>query len=428
MIKTKKTVILSILGSLTLGLILTKDLFRPFDKLWISSQSNQTSRYPAATNWDLIDVSLIEDYFNYPTFGKSIDYKIKTKFYTDKNEDYLKRNALETIQESFVRTFEHRDPSSKASKLFTKNLYSGFIDNFIKTISVTKIINGQFQFDFEFVPSFQQQITFENELSTNQLINISKKSNLLNYIEKEELDLSQKIVNISWPDSGDLYQYSGGNITLWFKFLDMVWRPSQPIPNPKKNAVKGHIRFRKYFKVNPNNGKNSFLKNHFFEFENYTFKKDKKNQTRFITVDIYKSFNLDEMTPQLDRMEIHFGKVLASNEIHDSIVENLISIDKPDINTGVFILRGHFISDLANQKKIQSQISVKKLIYNFKDKEFESDSKVVVTLTGNSMTPEEKGIYKNEIKDRLLRISANDLIQFLELERFYSFNEYEVNE
>ncbi|GAB4011293.1 MAG: hypothetical protein Fur0010_05400 [Bdellovibrio sp.] len=420
MFQTKKNIIVAVIGSLTLGLLMMKDLYRPYSKLWEENQSSSSiSRLPAATNWSEIDIDLITDYFDYPTFGKLINQKIRTNFYTNKNERYLKEKSLKTIQEAFQKTFEHKRTEEKAAKLFTKNLYSEFIDNFIKTIQITKIVNGQFQFDFEFVPEINQKIEFTNELSTNDLIDIRNQESLLEIVDTPPKEITDEILDIPWPDSGDYYQYVGGNITAWFKVLDLIWKPSSPIPNPRKNAVKGFLRFRKYFKVNPQNSKLQLIKNRFFNIENIIFTKGDESNHTYVTVDVYKTFDLENLNPQLDRMEIYFGKLKPSNEIHDSILENLISKDKPDINTGDLILRGFYISDFDSQKKLQVQIKIKSLIYDFKSDELDEESKIIVSADGNRLPQSQMGLIKNEVRDRLLRMSSTELLKALETERFY---------
>lgn len=420
MIQTKKNIIVAVIGSLTLGLVMVKDLYRPYSKLWKDNQSlSSISRLPAAANWSEVDIDLITDYFDYPTYGKLINHKIRTNFYTNKNEKYLKEKSLRTIQEAFQKTFEHKKPEEKAAKLFTKNLYSEFIDNFIKTIQITKIVNGQFQFDFEFSPEINQSIEFTKELSTNDLIDTRNQESLLEIVDAPQKDITDEILDIPWPDSGDYYQYVGGNITVWFKVLDLVWKPTSPIPNPKKNAVKGFLRFRKYFKVNPQNSKLHLIENRFFNIENIIFMKEDESDLRYVTVDVYKTFDLENLTPQLDRMEIHFGKLKPSNEIHDSILENLISKDKPDINTGDLILRGFYVSDFESQKKLQVQIKIKSLIYDFKSDEFDEESKIIVSTDGNRLPQSQMGLIKNEVRDRLLRMSSTELLNALEIERFY---------
>lgn len=429
MINTKKHIVISIIGSFVVGALLLKDAQRPLPSLW-KNQPQSHQRSPASTKLDHLDLELISDYFEYPTYNKFIGYDIKSRFWTNKDDDYLKAKSIKTIQEAFVKSFQHSEETQinqKASIILKQNIYKGFVENFIKTINIGKMINGQFQFDFEFYPFMDIELNYDRELSSNQLIRLDDDKSIDKLINEETKDISQEIYSMPWPDSGEYYQYVGGNLTLWIKVFDLVWHPSQPIPNPKKNAIKGFVRYRRYFKVNPQNNKIHEIKNSNFDIDHIIYKKDENEEKRFLTVDVFKQFDLENQIPQLDKMEIHFGKLLPSNIVHDSILEDLLSKDLPAIDTGEMVLSGKYQSELNGTKKLNTNIKVKKLVYDFKNHEFTEESKVVVTLAGNQLDVENSGIIKNEIKDRLLRSSALELTNALDLKEFYSHLFEEVN-
>ncbi|PIP94682.1 MAG: hypothetical protein COW00_09220 [Bdellovibrio sp. CG12_big_fil_rev_8_21_14_0_65_39_13] len=422
MISNKKHIVISIIGSFTVAALLLKDTQQPLPSLWKNQPSTQ-QRTPASTSLDHLDLELISDYFEYPTYNKFIGYDIKSKFWTNKDDDYLKTKSLKTIQEAFAKTFKQTEEEKldkKASFILKQNIYKGFIENFIKTIAVSKIVNGQFQFDFEFTPYIETDINYNREFSSNQLIRLDDTKSIYDILTNEDKEIAENIYRLPWPDSGEYYQYVGGNLTLWVKLFDLVWHPSHPFPNPKKNAVKGFVRYRRYFKVNPQNNKTHEIKNANFEINHIIYKKDESNEKRFLTVDIYKQFDLENPIPQLDKMEIHFGKLLPSNIIHDSILEDLLSKDLPAIDTGEMVLSGKYHSEMNGNQSLNSNIKIKKLVYDFKIHEFTEESKIVVSLAGNQLDLEDSGILKNEVKDRLLRSSALDLTNALELREFYS--------
>ena len=120
---------------------------------------------------------------------------------------------------------------------------------------------------------------------------------LSEYLSREEEGQVDRIIKANLPYVGEK-QYQGGSITLWVKVLDTAWNPLKPIPNPKKNAIKGFLRFRKYLRVNRKESIEA-LKG---PVELLHITPSDEGGPIYYTVDLIKTFNLQELTPKLDRL------------------------------------------------------------------------------------------------------------------------------
>lgn len=364
------------------------------------------------------ELKIYQEMFSYSTDQKKISYDLDVKLRTDADDEYLKRKADLALHDAFRLSFDkinsekEKDPS--LISVFKTGLIESFVDHFIKTIGALKLVNKTFQIDFSFIPNIQKDLNYKEELSSNQLIQWDDIGSLYQELQSKELPLQEKILNTKLPATEKLFQYQGGQISLWIKILDMS--PSFNIPNPKKNAVKGFVRIRRYYKANGLAELSPFLRNSEFKIDKLGLDFEKEKKDFFITVDLFKEFSLGDIIPKLDRIEIYFGTLLPDNMYKNNIIGKLISNEDHAIKTAELKIKGSFKSQEGSSHPFQS--SIQRLTYDFEKKSFDfGDSRIRSVITGNSESPESN--LNLQFHQALLKRFAPELIKGLYLQEFH---------
>lgn len=357
---------------------------------------------------DELNVALLSDYFAPNDFAKLVRYEMEPRFWTDKDQDFLRERLFKTIHETINGSLEDKSSSPSSDIVFTtlikKNLSESFLKNFVKTIQVHNLINATFQFDLFFTPKIERNLDFNRELSSNQLINLESKGKLYREIsEKDKSQIDSILLAKKLPFDGN-QQYMGGSLTLWMKVLDTAWNPLKPIPNPKKNAIKGFLRFRKYIRINK---KVSPTSNHGI-IKMLHVAPVQEDLPVFYTVDVYKSFNLGDLEPKLDRLEIFPGLLVPNNPRKGSLIARVFAKDEKDFETATFNAIGK-----VNATEFDAQL--KKLVYDFSKKKWLWDSNISIQLR-DDLTPRDSSLVKSQIKKELLSNSTELIVKSLGLE------------
>jgi hypothetical protein len=387
-----------------------------FEGIWSHSQKSPTERAPASIVLSAGDLSMYEDYFSYPTYHKTLRYDLSANIWTDKDGDYLKERARLAVHDAFSKTVGQLDVGDQEKGMATllkENLISSFVQKFVKSLAIFKIANGTFQIDFEFTPEMMTEVGFENEFASNQIIDVSRRGGVAQDLAKTDFSLIDKVAQIKIPDDGNPYQYTGGSISLWIKILDLSWDPSQPIPNVKKNAVKGFVRYRRYFRANQRNLGGFFPANAELLISSKHFQKEKKGpENHYLTVDLYKEFDLKGLVPSPDKLSISFGKLLPTDVHRDSFLARLFTNQKEGLDTGTLKLNGQF-KDGKRQRNFQAE--VQKLTFDLQTKEFHDSSKLYVSVDRK----QNDGPLNYKVKKLILERYAKGLIDYLELNQLY---------
>jgi len=397
---------------------------RPHQKHWEALKKKQNVQREIASIDEQIDPKIFDDFLIPETYKRFIEYDMEPRFWTDLDDKYLQAKAKVALNSTLVDTFSSlASPQNKKpiTALLKENLIKNIVSNYIKTAQVFKIFNGTFQIDLNFTPKEHLNINYDHELSTNQLINFENSGSLYDELVSSEISNAKQMASIDFPVSTELYQYTGGSISIWLKLLDMSFNPLKPIPNPKKNAVKGFVRYRRYFKVNSPSRMDFQLNSEAVTSNLLHFKKNKEGtiNSRFITVDIIKEFNLKNLIPKDGRMEIHFGNIVPNNIKKGNIIRNFFSKKEKKINTGELSFSGEF----KGYRNGTYKSTIKKLVYDFKKKRFSSKSKISTRLRGHfngNGSSQEKVRLKNKIKNTIIKKHAADLIEKFQLNRFDS--------
>ncbi|WP_127715018.1 hypothetical protein [Halobacteriovorax sp. HLS] len=401
----KQDILPSILSWLPFGLFLivlsyygVSHYLIDHDNYWESRSFSVQSKREIASYKDKLEFDAFRQYFNTNSFNKFLNFKMTLDFWSSYSNSKEKNIIREALQSSFFETFEPTNPKSISLSTSKLELLESSINKFVNTLAEKKISNGEFQVNLNFTPNFEQNLNYNKELSTNQLVNIEKKDLAQTLSSKEEQQI-EKVLTTPIPSLSQRYQYSGGTITIFIKANDL-----------NKNLYNGYIRFRRYFRANDLSSTDLNIETKNFNLTYFQLEKASSKYSNFLTVDLYKNFNTSTQIPQKNHLDIHFGKLLSS-KIEQKDLPN-------SITTGDFYINGTFPI-----KGVKSEVKVKldKLTYSFQKNSFTDDSKLMVTLRTDKQGPHdlEKFMIKKIIKENL----AEKIVKHLELENFHqSFN------
>ena len=366
---------------------------------------------------DLPQLIPFEDYFQYDTHNGYVTYDMGVSFWTDKGLRHFKKYGKKAIEDGLKKTFGEMMKDSSGNKKLPatapKFIIKEAINKFVYNLKFYKLIDLNFELDLEFAPRNVNFNNYYEELQTNQLVNIDKKGTLVKSLNSFDQTLPQKILTADIPSTGHIYQYLGGAITIAPEILDTTWKITKPIPNPKKNALKGLVRLRKYYRVNQTQNfdlKTLFKDQKDLDVDVTLFKTKKKFKTPFITVDTIYSFNLENLLPKKERVVIHFGKLISLDKKHDNIVKRILQVFKKsnDIKTSDLIITGKYTGHGEIMPE-NFEAQLKRIEYDVKKKKF---TKVNFhTFSGASATSD----VEYDLKQGLLKGNAEEFIKQLEL-------------
>ncbi|MEH0862201.1 MULTISPECIES: hypothetical protein [Halobacteriovorax] len=360
----------------------------------------------------------LEDYVIYDDFNGTVDYKMSVDFWSDKGAKYFTENGKEAISEGLTKGFERliKKGNDEGKTLKTEvlpELTKEFLNTFVYTIKVVKLIDSNFEFDIMFTPYEKDSATYKDELQTNQLVNIDSTGSLYKEYKKYNANFSNAIIETPIPVSNEDYQYLGGAITLAAEVIDTDWKISQPIPNPKKNGVKGFLRLRKYFRVNsPTDLKVDSFKSKYLNITEQDFNA-KNDMPQVVTVDTIYEYNLKNIIPKKTKTIIHFGEIVSLDKKYDSFFKRLFTFfkKKNDIKTSEFNFKGDFSSGPI---KTNFKGQIKKLVYDHQEKKFTSKSRV----TANPRDFDQRMKLRHAIKKTFLEDNTEFIIKNLNLSKF----------
>lgn len=385
---------------------------------WADNQNQETQkekgRFPSSLQ--LMEGSpetenLLSSYFQFETYNKYLNYELEINFRTNKDDEYILRTSKQALKEALSKTLvlpKNGDPKESIAKLFKEELMEELIQRFVKTLKLYKIVNGSFQIDLNFKPKVSPHFNFNEELSSNQLIRWDSLSEHDLELGSIHHTVAQKALSMSLPYNHEPFQYKGGQITLWFKLVDL--KPDFEIRSPKERAARGFIRYRKYFRAPHLLEPIKLAGSEKLHFDQVSFKAS-HDRAPYVTVDIYQDFDLKHPMPKLSKAEFHFGKLLEDNFHRDSLF-SVFHKKKTAIKTGELVFSGHY-KRLGHSYKFKSV--VESLIFDFKKGDFKRNSKIKTQIKSRVNTPHQKGRLQNEIFTETLHGIGIQLIEGLKL-------------
>ncbi|WP_413560264.1 hypothetical protein [Bdellovibrio sp. HCB209] len=276
-------------------------------------------------------------------------------FHTSGDKKYLAETTRKSIQSAIAQTLGEENPSQGLAKLALGNVKNEVIENFIKTLKVYKLVNLGLQFDLNFAPE-PYSLTFAPELSSNQLVRLDEVGQLS---KKWDVLENQGLTNQLYANSVLVKQdgtadYIGGTISIFVEILDT--KPKLGLPKITKNGVKGYVRYRRYFRVN-----SPLTAGSCSGFD--TAVTVGSRVPTFYTVDVYKNFDLKNLLPTEETLEIYPGLIAATQEGRPELLP-----ESGGKYSSVPTMRYE-----VRQKKMTDTIefSVKKMVYDLKDRKFD---------------------------------------------------------
>ncbi|EPZ49261.1 hypothetical protein M902_0621 [Bacteriovorax sp. BAL6_X] len=359
-----------------------------------------------------------EDFLIYEDFNGNVDYKMSVDFWSDKGAKYFTKNGKEAIEKGLTAGFKrliekgNQDGTTLKSEVLPE-LTKEFLNTFVYTIKVHKLIDSNFEFDIMFTPYNKDTVSYKDELKTNQLINLESQGTLYEAYQTYNKNFSHRVLDTQIPVSNDIYQYLGGAITLTSELIDTDWKISQPIPKPRKNGIKGYVRLRKYYRVNyPTDLKIESFKSKYLNITEQEFEA-KKEMPHVLTVDTIYEYNLSSLIPKKTKTIFHFGEIVSLDKKHDSFFKRIFSFfsKKNDIQTSKFKIKGDYSNGTI---RTNFTGEIKTLVYSHKDKKFTKKSRV----TTNPRDYDLRMHVKDAIKKTLLQENTGYLVEKLNLEKF----------
>ncbi len=372
------------------------------------------------------DTSIYADILSRDTGGKRLKYRMDFRFATDIEEEYLRTKARAAFQTALAKTLDMSNPQDEKKPLqerFKEHLLGSLVSEFVKTLQVYKILNGTIQIDLTFLPESDDPGSFSAELGSNQLVrwddvgSVSDEFNALsapNDVERLASYADNPVVQEQL--NNNRYAYVGGSITLWIKLADMHFDITHPIPNPTKNAVKGTVRLRRIFTAPSMEFSNIACKPGSIEklvlqpegVGRFTESPTPKHQ--FVTVDHVKAFNLKQLVPKDESLEIYFGYLLPNNKGRKGLLAAEDHKEKP-LKTGELVV----YEKESPYMRVKHRIGT--LAWSYEKNGFDSGNSVIKS-TVDEMHPGEDQPNTYSLQHWLLHDCQQGLVESLGLERF----------
>ncbi|GEM_PF-6997068 len=340
------------------------------------------------------------------------DYRrtMQIKFHTDGDEKYLSEQARKSLQQALVESLGGDTPEQGLAKVVAGELKDAVIENFIKTLRIYKIINLGLQADLYFLPEPNEKNSFLPEMSSNQLVHLQETSRLSEKWSRiESFSPTRTFLRNSYlvPKQGQA-DYLGGVVTLFVKIVDV--NPKLKLPSLKKRGVQGFVRYRRYFRVADLNRS--------VRCDDFVMQVQPKDKTsaQFFTVDVYQNFNLANILPTDESIEIYPGIVAATNEGRADLLPN-------DSSAGTSINTGSFLISQNSNARGKINFTLSKIVYNLKDGNYDSvrsEAKVVAFENrGSTDYPADEYAALSAAKNRFINRCTSELERYLAISSLF---------
>lgn len=331
--------------------------------------THKESRGPASSGKPLMtdgETQALSDLFGSDSPTNSFRHPMQVSFYTNSDKEYLSSTAKKALQQALMESLGGDVPEQALGKVVAGNLKDAMIENFVKTLRLYKIINTGLQVDLSFLPQANNKNDYAAELSSNQLVRLGETGKLSAKWESlETVTATGTLYNNSVyiPSQAGSADYIGGTMSIYVEILDTS--PKIKIPSITKNGVKGFIRYRRYYRVNRDLAKS-------LSCDNFAVNvKRAEGVPLFYTVDLYKNFNLKNLIPTEETLEVFPGLLATSGEGRYELMPDSLEKAGKSIPTATFAVE--------QKRNISGEVSfsIKKLVYNLKDKSLDRDKSQV---------------------------------------------------
>lgn len=249
------------------------------------------------------------------TYGGDLQYKLKVEYTTeDEFTDPVFRKKIQDVfsnslsQSLFVSPEQVSVGSAESNMLvrLKQATKEAVLRNFLSASGLVALLDKDIRIDLHFLPVMTDWDSYSAELDNNNLVRQSETGSLYEAIRDPEpfnpVDGFAEVLDYIRQQPavpGDTYKYLGGTVSIYLKVADVQWTFSV-FPNPKANAVKGYLRYRRYY---------GFPKDTVFESDRAIGFLGKDT---VVTVDNYQTFNLESLTAghilKDEHVAVTFGK------------------------------------------------------------------------------------------------------------------------
>lgn len=325
--------------------------------------SHKKSRVPAGAVAIVTDseAEALNQIFGGDSPNRPYRHPMKFNFYTNGDKKYLSAQAKKALGEAFEESLSGEAPAEALGKIVAGNLKESVVENFIKTMRLYKIVNTGLQVDLTFVPEPHQNRDFSPEFNSNQLVRFSETGKLAHKWQNIE---SATIMGSLYKNStaipvrsGDA-DYLGGIVTLYVEILDL-----NPLKRPlavTTNGVKGFIRYRRYYRLNQEIAKSVACEGFVMGAT-----KAEGDPPLFYTVDLYKNFNLKNLIPTEEALEIYPGVLATTSHGRRELMPNNLDKVGESVTTANI-----YVSKTTNYAGTTSY-SLPKIVYDLKERKLD---------------------------------------------------------
>lgn len=326
--------------------------------------SHKETREPAGTKTILTDdeAKALSDLISTDSPLNPYRRPMKIEFHIDGDKEYLQQTAKKAFREALAESLGGDTPEQGLGKVVTTNLKNELLENFVKTLRIYKLFNTGIQVDISFLPEPYQSYDLTPELASNQLVRFNEVGKLSRKWQELQTPVTNKVFSNSFfvSKSQEDSDYIGGSLTLFVELLDTDIKVK--LPNPAKNAVKGFLRYRRFYRLNNEPQKAA-------ECEGYslTFKSDGPRVPLVYTVDLFKNFNLKNISPMEESLEIYPGFLASNNEGRKELMPDILTTAGQSISLGQFFIYQKQSASWAPGFRIR------KLVFDLKDHKLDAE-------------------------------------------------------
>ncbi|MCB0341700.1 MAG: hypothetical protein H6626_07545 [Pseudobdellovibrionaceae bacterium] len=243
----------------------------------------------------------LKEYFQFDSKNKSITYDIVPEFKTSLGEEYALRKTKKAFSTALNRTF-----SEGALNQLKGHLQKAFIEEFVYTLLVMKLINSRTQIDLHFIPRSDSASDFSPELSSNDFVHFARPTKLSEQIKSNaNTDLETTLKELS--KSHSINGYVAGVISLQVDIADVDLSNFKSLKDLKHGAVKGMVRLRKYIIENATTQSVDWKHGHLSISEIGT---SPRSLDKISTVDVQLNFDLGHLIPKASTINVFPGRLV----------------------------------------------------------------------------------------------------------------------
>lgn len=385
-----KTLFLKIfLGLSVLALVFAVYRWRhSLTPLWSYQKDELQSKGPLM---GIIDLDLLEDYFRYDHFGKTLSYQMKPHLklseFQNAQHEYQTLEAINTSLKQTLGVPEH--DKEHLVNLLHKNLIEDFNRQLISKITEQQSESGEIDWKLQFIPSQKLNIDYKDELKKDGIIVWSPNSRLAQEIYTPEKNLEEKIKEISIPYTNQSFQYMAGEIH--YK-MNISPQQGRDYFDPH---IKGEIHYTKFYRINTQSPFAASFESPGFKIDHVRYRN--KDDTPLLKVTAIAQFNSLQLIPELRQLVIVF------EEQDEFILSGSFSASEKEFAFETFISQLDFHVQNNSLDRVNLEGSV-----------FRTD------LLPRGEVFEQEGFYKHQISTKILMEHSRQLMQMFSNREFSS--------